>query len=176
MSEGDTPQLEPNEDARVEHGVSVRAAIDMDEYFPTTQQYLGLVKALRSDGFWMCLDVCGVDYLDSSARDLPSGVAAQRFEVVTHLINHGTRARVRIRVQVPDESMSVPSLVRVHPGADAPEREAYDLFGIRFDGHPDLSRILLPPEWKGHPLRKDYSTGRIPVQFRSDPLGLEGQR
>jgi len=60
----------------------------------------------------------------------------------------------------------VPSLFELWPGSEAMEREAFDMFGIRFDGHPDLTRILMPEDWIGHPLRKDYAEGRIPVQFK----------
>ena len=71
--------------------------------------------------------------------------------------------------QVPEDDASVPSLFDLHPGTEALEREVFDMFGISFDGHPDLTRILMPEDWIGHPLRKDYSSGRIPVQFKGAP-------
>jgi NADH-quinone oxidoreductase subunit C len=73
---------------------------------------------------------------------------------------------VRVRLQVPGDDPVAPSLFDVHPGTEAPEREVFDLYGIRFDGHPDLTRILMPEDWDGHPLRKDYAIGAIPVQFK----------
>jgi len=76
---------------------------------------------------------------------------------------------VRVRVQVPADEPWAPSLFELHPGTEAMEREAYDMFGIVFRGHPDLSRILMPDDWEGHPLRKDYGVGRIPVQFKGAP-------
>jgi NADH-quinone oxidoreductase subunit C len=127
-----------------------------------------VVKRLRDDEqFNVCLDVTAVDHLAYEApRHLPDGIEAERFEVVVHLLSHATRERVRIRTQVPVDDPSVPSLFDVHPGTEAMEREVYDMFGIRFDGHPDLTRILMPEDWDGHPLRKDYAIGRIPVQFK----------
>jgi NADH-quinone oxidoreductase subunit C len=127
-----------------------------------------VVKRLRDDEqFNMCLDVTAVDHLTFEApRHLPDGIEAERFEVVVHLLSHASRQRVRIRTQVPAEDPTVPSLFDVHPGTEAMEREVYDMFGIRFDGHPDLTRILMPEDWDGHPLRKDYAIGRIPVQFK----------
>ena len=108
-----------------------------------------------------------VDYLTYEAdRALPDGVDPERFEVVVTLMSHTERERVRLRIQVPEVEPSVPSLFDVHPGSEAMEREVFDLYGIRFDGHPDLTRILMPEDWVGHPLRKDEAIGRIPVQFK----------
>ncbi len=83
------------------------------------------------------------------------------------LISHRDRDRLRLRIQVPENDPTMPSLFEVHPGTDAMEREVFDLFGISFEGHPDLPRILMPEDWTGHPLRKDYAVGAIPVQFKA---------
>jgi NADH-quinone oxidoreductase subunit C len=137
--------------------------------FVPRDQYHATVAALKADGFEMASDVCGVDYLIAGARTLPEGVKAERFEVVTSLLSLSKRIRVRIRVQLPEADPTADSLFDLYPGTEAMEREAFDLVGIRFAGHPDLSRILLPEEWEGHPLRKDYGIGRVPVQFKSTP-------
>ena len=128
-----------------------------------------VVRALRDEGWLMCLDVTGVDYLAHRRQDLPEGIAPERFEVVVLLMSHQARERVRLRVQVPEHDPVLPTLFEVHPGTEAMEREVFDMFGIRFDGHPDLTRILMPEDWEGHPLRKDYGVGRIPVQFKDAP-------
>jgi NADH-quinone oxidoreductase subunit C len=135
---------------------------------PTADQYVDFVRKLRDeDGYWICLDVFGVDYLGYEApRPLPSGIEPGRFEVVVLLISAKDRSRVRVRLQVDGDDPVAPTLFQVHPGAEAPEREVFDLFGVRFDGHPDLTRILMPEDWVGHPLRKDYGIGAIPVQFK----------
>ncbi|MFM7068735.1 MAG: NADH-quinone oxidoreductase subunit C [Actinomycetes bacterium] len=130
--------------------------------------YRGLVEALRSDGYWLCVDLCAVDYFGSEAdRGLPLEVTPERFEVVLNLIDPTSRGRVRLRCQVPADAPNLPTLFDIHPGTEALEREAFDLFGVVFDGHPDLSRILLPEDWEGHPLRRDADPGRIPVQFKA---------
>jgi NADH-quinone oxidoreductase subunit C len=134
--------------------------------FPVLDQYLQLMKDLVDDGFEVCTDLCGVDYLTHPGRRLPDGVAPERFEVVVNLIDLRQARRLRVRVQVPGDDPVVPSLFDLWPGSEAMEREAFDMFGIRFDGHPDLTRILMPEDWIGHPLRKDYAEGRIPVQFK----------
>ena len=137
--------------------------------FPTREQYFGLVSALKADGFELCADVCGVDYLEYAERSLPEGVLPTRFEVVVNLLSMSRRQRVRIRVQAGTESPAVDSLFTLYPGSEAMEREAFDMFGIIFNGHPDLTRILMPEDWEGHPLRKDYGVGRVPVQFKEAP-------
>ncbi len=136
---------------------------------PHRSTYVEVVEVLRHEGFVMCVDLCGVDYLLEPERPLPDGIAPERFEVVVNLASLRDRKRIRIRVQVPADDARVPSLYRLHPGTEAMEREAYDMFGILFDGHPDLSRILMPDDWEGHPLRKDYGIGKIPVQFKGAP-------
>ena len=136
---------------------------------PSREALPAVVRALRDDdGFNMCLDVAGVDYLTYDAdRGLPADVAPERFEVVVTLLSHARRERVRLRTQVPESDPTLPSLFDVHPGTEAMEREVFDLFGLSFTGHPDLTRILLPEDWVGHPLRKDEAIGRIPVQFKA---------
>jgi len=137
--------------------------------FPTPDQYLAVVSSFKDDGFEMCVDLCAVDYLDFAERALPDGVLATRFEVVVNLLSLSRRQRVRLRVQAGDLDPEVDSLFALYPGTEAMEREAFDMFGVLFRAHPDLTRILMPEEWEGHPLRKDYGTGRVPVQFKEAP-------
>ena len=99
-------------------------------------------------------------------RALPDGVDAERFEVVVNFLDIDAGRRIRVRVQVPADDPTLPTLFDIHPGTEAMEREAYDMFGIAFTDHPDLTRILMPEDWEGHPLRKDYEVGSIPVQFK----------
>jgi NADH-quinone oxidoreductase subunit C len=131
--------------------------------------YLEVIASLRDAGFEMCADLCAVDYLRHMDRPLPEGVAPERFEVVVNLLSLERGQRVRVRVQVPEADPAVPTLFHLYPGSENMEREAFDLFGIQFEGHPDPTRILMPDDWEGHPLRKDYSVGRVPVQFKEAP-------
>ncbi len=132
------------------------------------ETYLATMTAAKDDGFDQLIDLTAVDFLAYAApRDLPAGVEPERFEVVVQLINHDRGDRVRVRVQVPADEPVVPSLFDVWPGSEALEREVFDMFGIEFDEHPDMSRILMPEDWVGYPLRKDYAVGSIPVQFKS---------
>jgi len=137
--------------------------------FPTRDRYADQVTAYRDAGFEMCADLCAVDYLTHPGRRLPDGVEPERFEVVVNLLSLSQKRRARVRVQVPDSDPVVDSVVGIYPGADAMEREVFDLMGIVFSGHPDLTRILMPEDWEGHPLRKDYGVGRVPVQFKEAP-------
>lgn len=137
--------------------------------FPAREHYVTAVAALRANGFVTCSDVTAVDYLRHGARPLPPPVLPERFEVVAGLLSHEHRRRIRVRVQIPESDPVCPSLFGLYPGTENMEREVYDMFGIRFVGHPDMTRILMPEDWEGHPLRKDYGIGRVPVQFKDAP-------
>ena len=108
----------------------------------------------------------GVDYL-GSARRLH---AVYQFRSMTY------RRRVRVEVAVGVDDPHVPSLTALYPGADWQERETYDMFGIVFDGHPALTRILMPDDWDGHPQRKDYPLGGIPVQYKGATIPPPDER
>jgi NADH-quinone oxidoreductase subunit C len=137
--------------------------------FPSRDRYADMVLEFRRIGFELCSDLCAVDYLSHPGRRLPEGVHPERFEVVVNLLSLSLHRRVRVRVQVPEDDPVVASIYDVYPGVDAMEREAFDMLGIVFSGHPDLTRILMPDGWEGHPLRKDYGVGRVPVQFKDAP-------
>jgi NADH-quinone oxidoreductase subunit C len=140
-----------------------------DVVFPHRSQYFEVIADHCENGFEMCADLCGADYLTHLDRHLPDGVAPERFEVVVNLLSLSEARRVRVRVQIPESDPVAPSIFDLYPGVEAMEREVFDLFGIVFSGHPDLTRILMPEDWEGHPLRKDYGVGRVPVQFKGAP-------
>jgi NADH-quinone oxidoreductase subunit C len=150
------------------YGVPLSYSRGQTVLHPPRDGLVDLVRMLRDDeGFQLCNDLTAVDYLAHNLpREIPDEVVAQRFEVVVGLLSITHRQRLRLRVQVPADDPTCPSLFDVHPGTEAFEREVYDMFGIRFEGHPDLTRILMPEDWEGHPLRKDYPVGAIPVQFK----------
>lgn len=115
-----------------------------------------VARWLRDElGFEVCVDITAVDYLPREPR----------FEVVYHLLSVSRRQRLRLKVPVGGKKPKVPTVTGVWPGANFYEREVYDMFGIEFEGHPNLKRILMPEDWDGHPLRKDYPLGYEPVQF-----------
>lgn len=148
------------------HGCPVLDSRGQKVLLVATEQYVSVVKSLLADGYDMCVDLTGVDYLNMPNRTVGAGVTPERFEVVVNLLSLTRRERIRLRVQVPESHPVLPSLFDLHPGTEAHERETYDMFGITFDGHPDMTRILMPEDWNGHPLRKDYQQGNIPVQFK----------
>lgn len=118
-------------------------------------------QVLRDDPglrFELCSSVSGVDYPDD-----PSG---RRFHVVYHLTSMTYRRMLRLECAVSEQSPHLPTVTSVYPTADWQEREAYDMFGVIFDGHPGLTRILMPDDWDGHPQRKDYPLGGIPVEYQ----------
>jgi len=151
------------------HGAPVVGEPANQVAFPDLEQLVDISRALKADGYVMCVDLTAVDHLHAPAVHLPAGVQGARFELVVSLINHGERRRLRLRVQLPGDEPVVPTLFDVWPGTEAMEREVFDMFGITFEGHPDHTRVLMPEDWIGHPLRKDYAVGRIPVQFKGAP-------
>ena len=146
---------------------AVRAADDVRHV--ARGEWLPTLRACRAEGFEICVDLTAVDYLTHPGRALPEGVTPERFEVVANLLSVSARRRARLRVQVPESDATLASAYDVYPGTEAMEREVWDMFGISFDGHPDLTRILMPEDWVGHPLRKDHAQGQIPVQFKGAP-------
>ena len=118
-------------------------------------------------------DLTAIDYLDA-----PNLIGAQhqnRFAVVYHLMGRGTLARLRVRAMVPEDDPWIASVTDLFPMANWPEREVFDLMGITFAGHPDLKRILLPDDWDGNPLRKDYPIGAEEVQFSFNEAEIAAQ-
>ena len=168
MTTVETPGVaaEPTPEPERLHGCLVTYSHDQKVVHVGRAEYLKVLRLLVADGFTMCADLCGVDYLTHPGRPLPVGVVPERFEVVLNLLSIANRERVRLRVQVPENAPLLPSAYDVWPGCEAMEREVFDMFGVSFSGHPDLTRILMPEDWDGHPLRKDYDPGRIPVQFK----------
>lgn len=131
---------------------------------------LETVKHLRDDPvlrFEMCSSVSGVHFPTETGREL---------HAVYHLLSMTHRRRIRLEVTCPDSDPHIPSVVSVYPTADWHERETWDMFGIIFDGHPALTRILMPDDWRGHPQRKDYPLGGIPVRFKGGSIPAPDQR
>lgn len=140
-----------------------KAVADRDEFtLHIARGHLPAVcAALRDEQdlrFELCLGVSGVHYPGDTDREL---------HAVYHLVSltHGSRM-LRLEVSCPDADPHIPSVVDVYPGNDWHEREAWDLFGIVFDGHPALTRTAMPDDWVGHPQRKDYPLGGIPVEYK----------
>jgi len=129
-----------------------------------------VARHLRDDErlrFEFCASVSGVHYPDDTGREL---------HAVYHLLSMTHNRRIRLEVSVPDADPHVPSLVPTYPTADWHEREAWDMFGIVFDGHPALTRILMPDDWPGHPQRKDYPLGGIPVEYKGGSVPPPDER
>jgi NADH-quinone oxidoreductase subunit C len=131
---------------------------------PTVAQALRDDQALR---FELCLGVSGVHYPDESGRELH---AVYPLMSITH------NRRIRVEVAAPDADPHIPSLFGVYPTTDWHERETYDFFGIVFDGHPALTRIEMPDDWEGHPQRKDYPLGGIPVEYHGAEIPPPDER
>jgi NADH-quinone oxidoreductase subunit C len=139
-------------------------------FFVRRTHLLQFARVLRDDPalrFEMCMGVSGVHYPFEAGRELH---AVYAFLSVTH------NRRIRVEVAVPDSDPHLPSIVEVYPAANWHERETYDFFGMIFDGHPALTRIEMPDDWPGHPQRKDYPLGGIPVEYKGATIPPPDQR
>jgi NADH-quinone oxidoreductase subunit C len=154
-------------DAAVVRGVVFRDQLT----FEVDRDHLRAVaSALRDDEllrFELCCGVSGVHYPDDAGRELH---AFYPLLSITH------NRRLQLEVTCPDDDPHIPSLFSVYPTCDWHEREAYDFFGIIFDGHPGLTRIEMPDDWVGHPQRKDYPLGGVPVEYHGAQIPPPDQR
>ena len=148
------------------YGSQLSESTGQSVLFVAKDGYTETLKSLALDGFEMCVDLTAVDFLTHPGRTLPPDIAPERFEVVVNLLSMRHHKRLRLRVQVSESDATIDSAFEIYPGTEAMEREVFDMFGIVFSNHPDLTRILMPEDWDGHPLRKDYAQGQIPVQFK----------
>jgi NADH-quinone oxidoreductase subunit C len=134
------------------------------------EQIAKVCQVMRDDPalrFELCSSVSGVDYLGSDHR---------RLHIVYQLTSMTYRRQVRLETAVTAEEPGLPSVTGVYPTADWQEREAYDMFGVVFEGHPGLTRILMPDDWEGHPQRKDYPLGGVPVEYKGAEIPPPDQR
>ncbi|HWC80906.1 MAG TPA: NADH-quinone oxidoreductase subunit C [Pseudonocardiaceae bacterium] len=150
----------------------LQVTVDRGEitYYLRREHLLAWCRMLRDEPtmrFELCSSVSGVDY----GPDVP-----QRLHSVYHLTSMTFRRRIRLEVMVDVDDPHMPSVVEVYPTADWQERETWDMFGIVYDGHPALTRILMPDDWDGHPQRKDYPLGGIPVEYKGAEIPPPDQR
>jgi NADH-quinone oxidoreductase subunit C len=150
-----------------------KAVVDRGELtlFVRRESLLAVVRQLRDQPelrFEMCMGVSGVHYPQETGRELHA------IYPLLSITNGGRR--IRLEVVAPDSDPHIPSIVSVYPGNDWHERETWDMFGIIFDGHPALTRILMPDDWPGHPQRKDYPLGGIPVEYKGAEIPPPDQR
>ena len=157
---------------KVPRGAVQQITIDRGEitFYVRRESLLELCRTFRDEEglrFELCSSVSGVDY---------GTEVEQRLHVVYHLTSMTYRRRIRLEVAVDVEDAHVPSVVEVYPTADWQERETWDMFGVVFDGHPALTRILMPDDWEGHPQRKDYPLGGIPVEYKGAEIPPPDER
>jgi NADH-quinone oxidoreductase subunit C len=154
-------------DAAIEKVVVDRGEIT---FYIRRQHIVAVARKLRDDPalrYEFCSGVSGVHYPGDKDREL---------HAVYHLLSMTHNRRIRLEVACPDADPHIPSVVDVYPTADWHEREAYDFFGIVFDGHPGLTRIQMPDDWPGHPQRKDYPLGGIPVEYKGATIPPPDER
>ncbi len=172
--EADTPQRVLPDNATIAALVEGFESSDVQEkaYSSSSVTYFAIqvpvadwvtfAETAKAQGFDTFSDLFAIDHF----ADAP------RFEVVVNLVSMEARERIVVSTRVPYDDPTVPTLTNLFAGANFYEREAFDLMGVDFPGHPDLTRILLPDEWEGHPLRKDYDIGAVPVQFKEGSADL----
>jgi NADH-quinone oxidoreductase subunit C len=139
-------------------------------FYLRREHLVDVCRILRDDPalrFELCSSVSGVDY---------GANVVDRLHSVYHLTSMTYRRRIRLEVAVDVDDAHIPSVIAVYPTADWQEREAWDMFGIVYDGHPGLTRILMPDDWDGHPQRKDYPLGGIPVEYKGAEIPPPDQR
>lgn len=163
--------------ALAERGVTPNAAIekvviDRDEitFFVSKEHLVEFARTLRDDPvlrFEFCSGVSGVHFPEETGRELH---AVYHFLSITH------NRRIRVEVVTSDQDRHIPSIVHIYPTNDWHERETWDFFGIIFDDHPTLTRIQMPDDWPGHPQRKDYPLGGIPVEYKGATIPPPDQR
>ena len=139
-----------------------KVVIEFDEMtlYVRASELVAVAKTLRDEPglrFELCLGVSGVHYPNQTDREMH---AVYQFRSITH------NRLVRVEVAVADSHPHIPSIMSVYPTNDWHERETFDFFGLIFDGHPHLTRIHMPDDWDGHPQRKDYPLGGIPVEYK----------
>ena len=133
----------------------------METQFLAAAEWPDRAQTFKDEG-WRLSAYCAVDRLHLSGDT--------RFEMVAQLIQHEAKDTVTVHVAADGDPPTIPTLTEIFPTTRAMEREAFDLMGIHFEGHEDLKRIFLPDEWEGHPLRKDYGVGKVPLQFLPQPF------
>jgi NADH-quinone oxidoreductase subunit C len=122
------------------------------------------LQALKAQGYESLAFLTCADHLATPVTDPPP----ERYELVYQLRDMRGHRELRVRVYVPEDDPTAPSVQDIYAPANWDERETWDMFGIRFEGHPDLTRILMPDDWVGHPLRRDFPVGGEPVDFSDD--------
>ncbi|MFC8226891.1 NADH-quinone oxidoreductase subunit C [Streptomyces sp. NPDC057287] len=165
--EGALEEQDPLPDNAIEKTVVDRGELT---FFVAREHLVQVARTLRDDPalrFELCTGVSGVHYLGDKGREL---------HAVYHLrsLTHGRL--IRLEVSAPDSDPHIPSLVAVYPANDWHERETYDFFGLIFDGHPALTRIMMPDDWQGFPQRKDYPLGGIAVEYKGAQIPAPDQR
>ena len=153
-------------------GAVERIVIDRGEmtFYVTPENLIAFMTECRDEPalrFEMCTSVSGVHFPHDKNREL---------HIVYALLSITHNRRIRVEVSIPDSDRHLPSLVALYPSVDWHERETWDFFGVIFDGHPALTRIQMPDDWVGHPQRKDYPLGGIPVEYKGATIPAPDHR